>query len=68
MMVHAETSEYLLTAEAARIWGVSPAAVRREADLGRLPHVRTPSGTRLYRRADVERRAQERAARRGAAA
>jgi hypothetical protein len=32
---------------------VTPAAVRKWADSGRLPHLRTPAGLRLFRRGDV---------------
>jgi DNA-binding transcriptional MerR regulator len=45
--------ELLITSEAARILGLTPAAVRLLADSGRLPTLKTPTGVRLYRRADV---------------
>jgi DNA-binding transcriptional MerR regulator len=41
-------------ADVARLCGVTPAAVRRWANLGQLPAILTASGRRLFRRADVE--------------
>ena len=43
---------------------LSEEQVRRIADRGALPHTRTPGGVRIFRRADVERLAAERAAQR----
>lgn len=60
-------SDYVLTAEAARIVGVVPATVRWWEKSGRLPAERTGDGTRLFKRADVERMARERRERSAAA-
>lgn len=47
-------AERLLTpSEAAAMFGVDPKTVRRWADAGRLPFVRTLGGHRRYRQADV---------------
>jgi excisionase family DNA binding protein len=47
--------ETLLTsADAARLLNLTPARVRQIAAAGGLPHLRTASGTRLYKRSDVE--------------
>ena len=40
--------------DVAKLAGVSSAAVRVWADLGRLPVIRTVSGIRLFRRDDVD--------------
>lgn len=40
--------------QAAALAQVSPASLRRWADRGMLPHVRTLGGQRRFRRADVE--------------
>lgn len=40
--------------EAARLIGVSVRTIKRWDDKGYLASVRTPEGTRFYRRADVE--------------
>jgi excisionase family DNA binding protein len=50
----------LITFEVAARLGVSSARVRQLADAGKLPQVRTPSGHRFYRLADVERLAEAR--------
>ncbi len=55
--------DLLSTADAARILGVVPATVRQLERNGRLPAIRTAGGIRLFRRADVERFARERALR-----
>ena len=58
-------SDFLLgTADASRILGVTPAAVRLMHKRGELPATTTAGGMRLFRRADVERLAAKRAARR----
>ena len=44
--------------EAARILDRCPATVRELADSGKLPHVRTSIGFRVFNRADVERLAK----------
>lgn len=46
--------EIMTTAEVARLLGVTPAEVRRLEGLGRISAERTQSGTRIYRRADME--------------
>ena len=66
-MDHAPESDTPLTsADAGRLLGVTPARVRQLAVTGRLPHIRTANGIRLFQRADVERLARERAVRREA--
>jgi excisionase family DNA binding protein len=44
----------LTRAETALVLGVHPSTISRWADGGLLPHIRTPSGERRYRRGDVE--------------
>lgn len=57
-----EGPDDLMTAvDAGRILGVSVDMVRLLARDGRLPFLSTVRGVRLFRRADVERLAQERA-------
>jgi len=46
--------DVLTRAETAQVLGVHPSTVSRWADSGLLPHIRTPSGERRYRRGDVE--------------
>lgn len=46
--------DLLTPAGVARLANVTPQAVRLWADQGRLPVLRTASGIRLFRRADVE--------------
>ncbi|MFY2562946.1 helix-turn-helix domain-containing protein [Corallococcus terminator] len=46
--------------EAGHVLGLSSDTVRVLCDKGRLPALRTMSGRRLVRRADVERLAEER--------
>jgi DNA-binding transcriptional MerR regulator len=59
MMDH--RTDLLTKVDVARIWGVSPATVLLAANRGRLPiAARTPGGTRLFARADVERLARDR--------
>jgi predicted site-specific integrase-resolvase len=56
-------NELLESADVARLRGVTPATVRRDASRGLIPVAAiTPKGTRLFRREDAERYA---AARRG---
>jgi DNA-binding transcriptional MerR regulator len=55
----------LLTAEAARLIGVTPTTIRAMEQRGLLVAERTPSGVRLFERDLVERVARERAERRG---
>jgi excisionase family DNA binding protein len=46
---------YMLTSETARALHVSSSTIADWADLGRLPALRTPGGTRLFAVKDVER-------------
>ena len=43
----------LKSTDAARLLGVAPSTVKRWADEGRLPHVKTAGGHRRFRQADV---------------
>jgi DNA-binding transcriptional MerR regulator len=53
--------EFLLTADVARLVGVTPAAVRAAAISGRLAVAATSEGgVRLFRRTDVEQFCRER--------
>ncbi len=52
--------ELLTPSEAAHILSLSADTVRVLSDKGVLPTLRTMSGRRLFRRADVEHLAQER--------
>jgi excisionase family DNA binding protein len=54
---------YFTTSEAARVLGVSSDMVRIYERTGRLPAIRTAGGYRLFAQRDVERVAQQRAAR-----
>lgn len=63
---HAETepmeklSEYLKTAEAAELLGVSQNTLRSWAASGKIPVTRNPAnGYRLFRRSDLERLLRE---------
>jgi helix-turn-helix protein len=57
--------EFLESADAARITGLTPASINLAANAGRIRvSARTKRGGRLFRREDVERFAAERAARR----
>jgi hypothetical protein len=50
------TSDFLTPADAARISGVTPAAIRQAARSGRLPvSAKTAGGIHLFVRKDVER-------------
>jgi excisionase family DNA binding protein len=51
--------DYVTTSPAAHILGCSEVTVRAMADRGDLPCVRTSTGARLFRRADVEWVARE---------
>lgn len=53
----------ILTKTAARILDMCEKSVRDMADRGALPAERTESGTRLFRREDVERLAADRGSR-----
>jgi DNA-binding transcriptional MerR regulator len=50
-----DANELLIPSEVAKMAQppVTPAAVRKWADSGRLPHLRTTTGIRLFRRIDV---------------
>jgi excisionase family DNA binding protein len=48
-----ETRDWIELAEAARLLGVHPSTLRRWADSGKVPHVRTLSGRRRFERATV---------------
>jgi len=62
----AEGPDDLMTAiDAARILGLSVDMVRRLAKDGRLPFMSTIRGVRLFRRANVEELAYQRANRKG---
>jgi excisionase family DNA binding protein len=50
--------DYLTTSPSAHILKVAEMTVRAMADRGELPCVRTSTGARLFRRADVERLAR----------
>lgn len=48
------TLDLITSGDAARILGASTKTVRRWAESGHLPVVRTPGGHRRFRRSDVE--------------
>lgn len=52
--------KYMLTSEAARLIGVTPAGVRAMERRGDLPAERTGQGVRLFERAVVQRVARAR--------
>jgi excisionase family DNA binding protein len=54
--------ELLTVMDAARVLDLAPATVRQLENTGKLPAMRTVSGTRLFRRADVEDLKRRRAA------
>jgi excisionase family DNA binding protein len=58
-----DPNDLMTPSDAARVLGLSADSVRVLGDSGRLPALRTVSGRRLFRRADVEHLAAERAAR-----
>jgi excisionase family DNA binding protein len=59
----AQPQDQLLTpADAARLLGITPAAVVAMAERGTLPAIRTAGGRRLFLRRDVEALASARAA------
>jgi len=55
-----QNPDFVLTFECARILGLSDERVRQLAKEGKLPVIRTSGGTRIFRRADVERLRRER--------
>jgi excisionase family DNA binding protein len=56
-----DPNDLLTPSDAARVLGLSADSVRVLSDNGRLPGMRTVGGRRLFRRADVDRLAIERA-------
>jgi excisionase family DNA binding protein len=56
-------AQLLTPSEAARLLGISADSVRRLSNNGELPTVKTTGGFRVFKRADVERLAHQRAAR-----
>jgi excisionase family DNA binding protein len=56
---HDDDSYWVTVPEAARIMGVSPRAVRRLIDAGRLPHLTHVSGVHLVARVDAEALARD---------
>jgi len=57
------TADYLLTADVARLLDVTPKTVHQLHSNGHLTAERTAGGVRLFDRADVDRLAKVRAAR-----
>jgi excisionase family DNA binding protein len=55
-----DPDELMTPTEASHVLGLSADAVRALSDNGRLPTLRTVSGRRLFRRADVEELARTR--------
>ena len=53
-------NEILTVGDVARVFGISPQAVRAWNRLGKLSGLRTASGMRLFLRADVERARHDR--------
>ncbi len=49
-----DDEDWLTLVEAASLLGVSPRTLSRWADEGWLPVIRTPTGDRRFRRADIE--------------
>jgi DNA-binding transcriptional MerR regulator len=60
--------DLMLSADAARLLGITPSSVRIYAVRGKLPFRATAGGVRIFRRGDVERLKRERDARRAAEA
>jgi excisionase family DNA binding protein len=60
-----ESPDFETIGTASRRLGLAPETVRRLADAGRLPTLRTPLGVRLFRRADVDAYRAARHGRRG---
>jgi excisionase family DNA binding protein len=58
-----DAPEFLVTAEAARYLGLVPETIRKLSQAGKIPALRLGNGQRLYRRSDLDRYAEERAAR-----
>ncbi|MEO1483980.1 MAG: helix-turn-helix domain-containing protein [Myxococcota bacterium] len=53
-MANGEPDKLMTTQEAAKLLGVGPSSVKRWADDGRLPTIKTPGGHRRFRARDVE--------------
>ncbi len=53
-MAKSEPGRLMTTQEAAKLLGVGPSSVKRWADDGRLPSIKTPGGHRRFRARDVE--------------
>lgn len=49
-----QANKALTTQEAASLLGVGPSSIKRWADDGRLPSMKTPGGHRRFRQADIE--------------
>ncbi len=61
MSTERDPDELLTPSDAARVLGLAPDTVRQLANKGRLKVMKTMTGRRLFRRADVELLAKERA-------
>lgn len=55
MAIKSSPDDLLTPSDAARLVGISADMMRVHGDRGNLPSLRTVSGRRLFRRADVER-------------
>lgn len=53
-MADSEPDRLITTQEAARLLSVGPSSIKRWADDGRLPTIKTPGGHRRFRASDVE--------------
>lgn len=58
-----DAPEFLVTAEAAHYLGLVPETIRKLSQAGKIPFLRLGNGQRLYRRSDLDRYAEEQAAR-----
>ncbi len=54
MPEHPESEQWIDLAEAAKILGVHFTTLRRWADTGKIPHIRTPGGRRRFSRSELE--------------
>jgi excisionase family DNA binding protein len=59
-MQAASSEQFLTTSSAARELRVAEGTIRRMAERGELPVLRTAGGLRLFRRSDIERIAEAR--------
>lgn len=50
----ADTSDWISVRDAARVLAVHPETLKRWADLGEIPSMRTPGGWRRFRKTDVD--------------